>query len=50
MSPYTRFDQNFNNTNGLLDEASLLNPGNDKQGNVWNKPNKLTRSTSLFTG
>lgn len=47
---YSRFDGNL--ANGFVDETSnnLLNPTIDnRQVNMW-KTNKLTRSTSLFTG
>jgi hypothetical protein len=51
MQHYSRFDNSL--SNGLVDDSNsslLLNPSDNRQTNLWNKPNKLTRSTSLFTG
>jgi hypothetical protein len=48
---YPRFD----NTNGLFPtqgfiDDTLFNGNDSRQANLWNKGNKLTKSTSLFTG
>lgn len=46
---YSRFDNSLTtNSNGII-EDNLLNSG-DRSSNLWNKPNKLTKSTSLFSG